>query len=61
MKGYVDQDLCVGCGMCAGSCPEGFRMAENGLAEGWQELPPDCVDDAKQAAGDCPVGAITVK
>ena len=61
MKGYVDKDMCVGCGMCAGACPDGFRMGDDGLAEGYQELPEGSVDDARQAAEDCPVGAITVK
>ena len=47
--------------MCTGACPEGFRMGDDGLAEGWQELPDSSIDDARQAAEDCPVGAITVK
>lgn len=61
MKGYVNPDVCVGCGMCAGACPEGFRMGAAGLAEGWQELPAEAVDDAQQVAADCPVGAISVR
>lgn len=61
MKGYVDKEVCVGCGMCTGACPEGFRLGKDGLAEGWQELPEHCVDDARQAAEDCPVAAITIK
>ena len=61
MKGYVDKEDCVGCGMCAGACPDGFRMGDDGLDEGYQELPEGSVDDARQAAEDCPVGAITVK
>jgi ferredoxin len=36
-------------------------MGDDGLAEGYQELPEGSVDDARQAAEDCPVGAITVK
>ena len=60
MKGYVDKALCVGCGMCVGSCPEGFRLGEDGLAEGYAKLPAESVDDAQQAAGDCPVGAIRI-
>lgn len=61
MKGYVDKNVCVGCGMCAGSCPEGFRLGADGLAEGFQELPADAVDDAQQVAADCPVGAISIR
>ena len=61
MKGNVAKDLCVGCGMCAGACPEGFRLSDDGLAEGYQELPETSVEDARQAAEDCPVGAIAIK
>lgn len=61
MKGDVDKDRCVACGMCAAGCPEGFRMAADGLAEGWQELPTEAVDDAEQVAVDCPVGAIALR
>lgn len=61
MKGYVAKDLCVGCGMCAGACPEGFRMGGDGLAEGLPELPETSVEDARQAAEDCPVGAIEIR
>lgn len=60
MKGYVDKALCVGCGMCAASCPEGFRLGDDGGAEGYQELPAESIEDAQQVAGDCPVGAITI-
>ncbi len=61
MKGYVDTDICVGCGMCVVACPEGFRLGADGLAEGWQELPAESLDDAWQVAEDCPVGAIAVQ
>ena len=61
MKGYVDKDLCVACGMCVGACPEGFCMGADGLAEGYQELPEAAVDDALQVVEDCPVGAISVR
>lgn len=26
-------DSCISCGMCAGSCPEVFHMADSGMAE----------------------------
>ena len=60
MRAVVDKELCVACGMCAGACPEGFRLGADGLAEGWQELPDSALDDAWQVAEDCPVGAISI-
>ena len=61
MKAYVDKKVCAGCGMCADVCPEGFCMGNDRLAEGWQELSENSLDDARQVAEDCPVAAITIK
>ena len=36
-------------------------MGEKGVAEGYRELPDYAVDDAWQAAEDCPVGAINIQ
>jgi len=32
-KVYVDQNECTGCGLCASTCPEVFRINDQGLAE----------------------------
>lgn len=61
MKGYVDKSACIGCGICTDVAPDAFRIGDDGLAEGYQEIPEGSVDDAKEAAADCPVGAIQVK
>ena len=53
MKYNVDQDLCIGCGMCAALCPELFAMNENGQAEAFGE------GDGSEALGSCPAGAIS--
>lgn len=50
-------DACIGCSACASAAPEYFEM-KDGKAH-----PKGTVTDvakAKQAAGVCPVGAITV-
>ena len=54
----VDQDKCIGCGMCAGLCPESFAMNHDGKAEVVKDEVTDCT---KNAAEGCPVGAISIK
>jgi len=53
----VDQNKCVGCGMCAGLCPETFVMNADGKSEVVNNEVNDCV---KNAAKNCPVAAITL-
>lgn len=50
---------CIGCGVCAATCPDVFDLNEDGLAENiLGEVPAELVEDAKTAAASCPVGAI---
>ena len=52
---------CIGCGMCAGTCPEVFRMQDDGTAEVYHQ--PETQDEplAKEAAEGCPVGVIVIE
>jgi len=52
----VNQKKCIGCGMCAGLCPETFTMNHDGKAEVIKNEITDC---AKNAAENCPVEAIS--
>ncbi len=62
MKAVVDQDACIGCGLCESTCPEVFLMGAEGKAVVILEaIPPDAEDCAKQAADVCPVSAITIE
>ena len=59
MKFSVDQELCIGCGACEGTCPEVFE-----LQNGKSQVKLDPVPEAHQASaldaeGACPVGAIS--
>ena len=51
----VDKDACIGCGLCAGMCPDVFALGDDGKAE----VVGDDVDAAQDAMGSCPVGAIS--
>jgi ferredoxin len=60
MKAIVDQDLCIGCGLCADTCPEVFRMMEDGYAHVITEpVPHEEYDCVQEAAEICPVEAIS--
>lgn len=58
MKAIVDQNLCMGCGICTSISPEGFEIGEDGIAKG-KETESEC--DIKEAALSCPEQAITIK
>ncbi|SMC81927.1 ferredoxin [Papillibacter cinnamivorans] len=62
MKAYLDRSGCISCGMCADTCPKVFRMADDGIAEVYQEeVPPEAQNEALEAQENCPVSVITVK
>jgi ferredoxin len=53
----VDKNKCVGCGLCAGLCPETFHLDMDGKSEVISDKDTPC---AKEAAAQCPVNAISV-
>lgn len=62
MKATLDRSGCISCGLCAETCPEVFRMADDGVAEVWQEkVPGEAEDRAVEAGEGCPVSVITVE
>jgi len=61
MKASIDRDGCIGCGVCADTCPAVFQMADDGLAEVITEtIPAGEQESAAEAAEGCPVSVITV-
>ena len=54
----VDKNTCIGCSLCAGMCPDTFQMDMDGKSEVIKDEVTDC---AKNAAENCPVGAISVE
>jgi len=62
MKASIDRDGCISCGLCESTCPEVFRMAEDGLAEVYTDPVPAAVEStAIEAQEGCPVSVITVE
>lgn len=59
---YFVNDMCVGCGMCCGICPNVFHMNDDGVAEAIEEEVSGAdAADAETAMNSCPVGAIEQK
>lgn len=59
MKAFVDQDSCIGCGMCCGVCPEVFRMNDDGKAEAYGDVTVANRGAVQEAISGCPMEAIS--
>lgn len=59
MTAYVNEN-CIGCGMCAGICPEVFRMTDENVAVASDAILPEQEMAVQEAADNCPVSAIEV-
>jgi len=55
---FVDQDMCISCGICTGNLPEVFRFADNGKAEVYDPLGASEEAIQEQAIDLCPVSCI---
>lgn len=60
MKAHVNQDDCIGCGLCADTCPQVFRMDDAGLAEAYAPVSPELAQSAQEAVDSCPTGCISI-
>ena len=62
MRAEIDRDGCISCGLCASTCPEVFRMGDDGPAAAYADVvPEDAEDTARDACDECPVSVITVE
>lgn len=54
----VDQDMCIGCGMCVDNLPDVFHLANNGKAECFDPNGATEEEIQLQAIDVCPVTCI---
>lgn len=57
-KVTVDENVCIGCGLCVSTCPDCFEMGEDGKSHAKSET---CECNLVDVAADCPAGAIHVE
>lgn len=56
---FVDQDMCIGCGMCADNLPDVFHMTSKGKAECFDPAGATEEEIQLQAIDICPVTCIS--
>ncbi len=60
MKAVIDEETCIGCGLCVQIAPDVYEMREDKATTLVNEIPEELEGEAKEAAEQCPVNAITV-
>ncbi|MEA1951477.1 MAG: ferredoxin [Planctomycetota bacterium] len=62
MKAHVNQELCIGCGLCSEICPLVFELGDNDHSQVTVDtVPPEAEEACQEAAEQCPVEAITIE
>ena len=61
MRAIVDADTCVGCGLCADTCPEVFEMTDDVARLIASTVPEGAEDTCRESAENCPVEAISIE
>lgn len=61
MKASVNRDTCIGCGLCAATCPEVFEMQGAVAVVIADPVPEEVEATCLEASDGCPVTAISLQ
>lgn len=62
MKVIVDEEKCMGCGVCESTCPEVFEMGDDNKAKvKLDPVPPALAESCREATQGCPEEAIRIE
>ena len=61
MKARVDQEKCIGCGLCTGLAEAIFAFNDDGKVSVVADVTADDEEAVQSAAASCPVSAIEVE
>ncbi len=61
MRAKVDRETCIGSAECTQTCPEVFELKEGKAHVHADPVPEGVEDKCREAAENCPVGAITLE
>ena len=61
VKVRVDNELCVGTGLCEATAPDLFEIGDDGISHVLKdEVPEELVAAAREAADNCPTRALSL-